>query len=255
MSATGIGLTMSDESDSEEKPARTDHGRHEDRRGEEDMPLHVERFVVEEVLLDYFSAHKQLQGQRGKHVQAETKARYVDEGIVLHVSSVRQLPDHLLLRNTVTYPAEVVQDIPLRLVREDEVGRDGERGARYKRDERGDVRDFVEPIQGWRPQAPVDEKRVVVAHKREANHADCLEDPISEHGEARARVALQFWGDVGSLDEHGSHDNEHADECQSGCAGELVDVAVEGKRVRDADSAEGDDELALGQEVQHGDGV
>ena len=34
-----------------------------------------------------------------------------------------------------------------------------------------------------------------------------------------------------------------------------MDVAVEGKRVRDADSAEGDDELALGEEVQHGDGV
>ena len=34
-----------------------------------------------------------------------------------------------------------------------------------------------------------------------------------------------------------------------------MNVAIEGERVGDADGAEGDDELALGQEVQHGDGV
>ena len=42
-----------------ENLTHTDHGRHEDRRGEEDMPLHVERLVVEEVLLDDFPTDEQ----------------------------------------------------------------------------------------------------------------------------------------------------------------------------------------------------
>ena len=177
--------------------------------------------MAQSVYHTYLSANKELQRQRGEHVQAETEPRYVDEGIILHVyvCQFSNTSDNTIY--TVTYAAKVVQDVPLRLVREDEVGRDGERGARHKRDERGDMRDFIEPVQGWCPQAPVDEKRVVVAHKREANHANCLEDPIAEHREARARVALQFWGDVGPLDEHGSHDDEHADESKGTRFGQL----------------------------------
>ncbi len=156
---------------------------------------------------------------------------------------------------SVTYASKVVQYVPLCLVREDEVGRDGERGARHERDERRDMRDLVEPVQGRSPQAPVYEKGVVVAHEREANHADGLEHPIPEDGKARARVAFQVWGDVWAFDEYRGDNNEHANKCQSGGAGELVDVAVEGERVGDADGAESDDKLALCEEIQDRDGI
>ena len=64
---------------------RTDHGRAENGGREKDMALHVEWFVVEEVLFDDFSTHEQLEWERRKHVQPEAKSRNVDQSIILCV--------------------------------------------------------------------------------------------------------------------------------------------------------------------------
>ncbi|KIP10864.1 hypothetical protein PHLGIDRAFT_184043 [Phlebiopsis gigantea 11061_1 CR5-6] len=151
--------------------------------------------------------------------------------------------------------SEVVEDVALRLVREDEIGGDGEGAARHKRHGCRDVRDFRKPVERRRLQAAVDEQRVVVADEREADHADGLEQPGAEHGEPLRRVALQVGRDVRALDEHRRHDDHHADEREPRRARELVDVAVEREGVRDAYRAQRNDELAVREQGQDGHGV
>lgn len=94
-----------------------------------------------------------------------------------------------------------------------------------------------------------------MTHKRKANHANGLEYTRPDEGITLGRVALKVWGDVRALDEHRGNDDEHANEREPGGARELVDVAVEGERVGNADGAEGDDELAVGEPGEDGDGV
>ena len=103
-----------------------------------------------------------------------------------------------------------------------------------------------------RAQAPVDEQRVVVAHEREADDADRLEDARAEHGEALRGVALELGRHALALDEHRDDDGHHANQREEGRARELVDRPVQGERVRDADGAERDDELALGEKGEDG---
>ena len=117
------------------------------------------------------------------------------------------------------------------------------------------MRDLVEAVERRRAQAAVDEERVVMAHEREADHAYRLEHAPAEDREARARVAFELFGHVRALDEHGDDDDAHAHEREPGRARELVDVAVEGERVRDADGAERDHELAVREQVEDGDPV
>lgn len=50
------------------KCARTKHGRKENDGGEEDVALHAESFVREEILLDHLPTHEELQRERRKHV-------------------------------------------------------------------------------------------------------------------------------------------------------------------------------------------
>lgn len=88
----------------------------------------------------------------------------------------------------------------------------------------------------------------MMAHKRKANNPNRLKNPGLDPREPFTRVPFEVWGDVRALDEDGGDDDEHADEGEGGCAGELVDVAVEGERVGDGDGAEGDDELAVSEE-------
>ena len=95
----------------------------------------------------------------------------------------------------------------------------------------------------------------MVAHEREADHADGLEDPRAEHGEPLVGIALELRSDVRALDEHGGDDDDHADEGEPRRARELGDVTVERERVRDADRAEGDHELAVREPGEDGDGV
>ena len=114
------------------------------------------------------------------------------------------------------------------------------------------MRHLREPVKRRRAQAPVDEQRVVVAHEREADDADRLEDARAEHGEALRGVALELGRHALALDEHGDDDDHHADQREEGRASELVDRPVQGERVRDADGAERDDELALGEKGEDG---
>ena len=117
------------------------------------------------------------------------------------------------------------------------------------------MRHLVEPVQRRRAQAAVDEERVVVADEREADDADGLEDAAAEECEACARVAFELRVDVRAFDEDGEDDDDHADEREARRPRELVDVAVERERVRDADRAEGDHELAVREPGEDGDSV
>lgn len=92
----------------------------------------------------------------------------------------------------------------------------------------------------------------MVAHEREADHADGREDAWAEHGEALLGVALELRGHMLTLDEHGDDYGDHAYQREEGRACELVNRPVEGEWVRDADGAERDDELALGEEGEDG---
>lgn len=63
--------------------ALTEHGRKDDSGGEEDVALHAESLVREEILLDDLTAHEKLQRERREHVQAKTKPGNIDQGVVL----------------------------------------------------------------------------------------------------------------------------------------------------------------------------
>lgn len=68
----------------------------------------------------------------------------------------------------------------------------------------------------------------MVAYEREADHAYSLEDAVAEKGKTLAGVALQVRCDVLPFYEHRSDDDEHANECETGCTGQFVDVSVKG---------------------------
>jgi hypothetical protein len=62
---------------------RTEHGRKEDDGGEEDVALHAESFVREEILFDHFATHEELQRKRREHVQAKADPSNIDQGVAL----------------------------------------------------------------------------------------------------------------------------------------------------------------------------
>lgn len=159
----------------------------------------------------------------------------------------QQVSKRGLCRSSATHGREVVEDVTLRFIGEDEVSRDRERTARYEGHRRGDVGHLREPIQRRCSQASIYQQRIMVADERKANDADRLEDTRAHDGIALRRVALQFRSHMRALDEHRGDDDDHADEGEARGPRELVDVAVEGERVRDADGAERDDELAFGE--------
>ncbi len=63
-----------------------------------------------------------------------------------------------------------------------------------------------------------------------------------------------------TLYEDGADDDQHPDECESRSTGQLVNVTVQGQRVRDAERAEADNELPVcqdakkGHRLEHGEG-
>ena len=115
------------------------------------------------------------------------------------------------------------------------------------------MRHFRKPIQRRCPQTAVNQQRIVVAHIREADHAYRLHDPGLYDREPLLGVALEVGRDVRALDEHGGDDDDHPDQREPGRARELVDVAVQGERVGDADRAERDDELPVCEPGEDGD--
>lgn len=50
----------------------------------------------------------------------------------------------------------------------------------------------------------------MMAHKRKTNHAYSLNDPGPHKTPSFTRVALEFGGDMWSLNQHTSDDDEHA---------------------------------------------
>lgn len=87
-----------------------------------------------------------------------------------------------------------------------------------------------------------------MTHERKADDTNSLEHAAADKGEPFARVAFQLWSDVWTLDEDGGHDDHHPDEREAGCAREFVDIPVERQWKRDTERAEGDHELAFGEE-------
>lgn len=92
-----------------------------------------------------------------------------------------------------------------------------------------------EPVQRRRAQTAVDEQRVVVAHEREADHADRVKYPRADDAPPRARGAAQVGVDARAFDEHGRDDDNHGEERKGRRACELVDVAVEREGERHAE--------------------
>lgn len=91
-----------------------------------------------------------------------------------------------------------------------------------------------------------------MAHEREANDADGLEQLRFDDREPFGRIALQVRRDVWSLEKDRGDDDEHTDERKARGAREFVDVAVQRERVGDAYGAEDDDELSIGKYGQEG---
>lgn len=92
----------------------------------------------------------------------------------------------------------------------------------------------------------------MMAHKRETNNPNRLKYSRLDNGETFGGVAFEEGRHEGTFVDDGEDDDEHAAEGEGGGDGEFVDVAVEGEGVGDADCAEGDDELAVGEEGENG---
>lgn len=86
----------------------------------------------------------------------------------------------------------------------------------------------------------------MVTHKSETYDADGLEYTGAEDSEAFVGIAFKVGRDMRALDKNGRNDDDHAYERKPRCAGEFVDVAIEREWIRDANRAEGDDELTFG---------
>jgi hypothetical protein len=67
------------------KCARTEHGRKDNDGGEEDVALHAESFVREEILLNDLATHEELQRERREHVQAKAKPGNIDQSVALEL--------------------------------------------------------------------------------------------------------------------------------------------------------------------------
>jgi len=76
-----------------------------------------------------------------------------------------------------THWREVVEDVALRPVSEYDVSRYRHYGTRDQRRYSRYVCDGREPVECRRPQAPINQQRIVVADERKANDTDSLENP------------------------------------------------------------------------------
>ena len=81
---------------------RTEHGREDDDGGEEDVTLHAERLVREEILLDDLAAHEELQREGREHVQAKAKPGNIDQGVALRIILGLAHPHFIDARKTLT---------------------------------------------------------------------------------------------------------------------------------------------------------
>jgi hypothetical protein len=153
------------------------------------------------------------------------------------------------------YLREVIQYVPLRLLREHHIRAHRQCGARHERQRCAGMRDLREPVERGRAQAPIDQQAVVVAHEGEGHDADGGEDVFAydgRRGEWGEWWASEVGGNPGGLKEDGKDDDEHADEGEAGGSGELVDVPVQGEREGDGERAQRNDELSVGEQRQYG---
>ena len=93
-----------------------------------------------------------------------------------------------------------------------------------------------------------------MANECEADDADGLEDSWTYYCKSLTWIAFEFGRDVWAFDQDRCYDNEHADQGQTGCSREFMDVAVEGQGVRYAYSAEGYDKLSVGEQPENRNG-
>lgn len=107
------------------------------------------------------------------------------------------------------------------------------------------MRNLREPIQSWSVQTPIDQQRIMVAYECEGYHANGWKQPRSKDRKTFALVAFEGRWDLRPFDENRGDDNDHANEGETGSAGELVDIPVERKGVGDGYGAQGDYELPV----------
>lgn len=117
-----------------------------------------------------------------------------------------------------TYRSKVIQNIPLSLVRENDIRRDSQRTTSHERHKRRDMGHFRKSIQRRRPQAPINQQRIMMADKSEANDPNCLENPWTNERKSLARVAFKLRCDVWTFYKDRSYDDDHAYERQARCS-------------------------------------
>ncbi len=69
---------------------------------------------------------------------------------------------------------------------------------------------FRESIQRGCPQTPIDQQRVVVADKSEADDSNSLENPWTNECEPLGGVTFELWRDMWTLYKDRCYDDNHA---------------------------------------------
>lgn len=72
--------------------------------------------------------------------------------------------------------SEIVQDIPLSLIRKHHIRRDRHNQTAHQTNPRRNMGDPRKSIQRRRPQTPINQQRIVMTHKRKADHPNRLKD-------------------------------------------------------------------------------
>ena len=122
---------------------------------------------------------------------------------------------------------EVVEYVALNFVREYDVSRNRHDETRDERQHGRYMRDGREPVERRRSQAPIDQKRIVVADESKADDPNSLENPRLDDRKPFGWVTFQGWRYLWAVNYYGGHDDEHPAERKTGCDGEFVDVAVQ----------------------------
>ena len=91
-----------------------------------------------------------------------------------------------------------------------------------------------------------------MAYESKTDNPDGLKYSRRNDREPFGCITFQIRGDMGTFNEDGDDNYYHAYKREARSARQFMDVAVERKRVGDADCTESNNELAIGKNPKHG---
>ena len=174
--------------------------------------------------------HEEFQWQGGKTIEPKTKPREIHEPILTR---------------------EIIQDIPHRLILKHQHPSKRHNQTSNQTQPRRKMRHPRKPINRRLLQRPINQQRIVMAHKRKTYDPDGLEDAKTRGDETDGRTAV-FFGGMWALTDDSEDDDDHAYEGEGRGFGEFGDVAVEGEWVGDESCAEDDDDLSVYEDGEDG---